>query len=824
MENTMMKMNKILFVSLLILTADIFAQSTNPMDYDATTNNKFYIGTDSSARLGVGIDQAKAISRMLTIKDSGNVGSQTFIPGWMTGFGWGIDADTSKRYTLTIDNLTIRGTLSVYELLLNQIRATNGNLLVTSAGTVDSVAKNKSSFWVTDVTEKNLSPFTTGDIILSQGTSMSGLTWDSTGNIVNNSYLIKRLIFVVDSTSGRKVYVSNAPGAPTQKNSISKGDVFCRIGNKTDANRMGFIGLFADDQYSPYLRISDSVTSWAKYSDPKSVRTQLGKLTGIFDQDFGGRLEGYGLYSNNAYIKGKIIVTNPADFHIEMKWDSIANKPAYFNGPSGKGLFISATNMGYYNSSDYPSSPWRTYMDATGKFYLTGKGSDYLSWNDSVLTIKGAITLTNTIAVDKITGLGGLAYLSSIGLDNVTDGSIYARVLKTDISSGHIKLSESVGTIDDIKNGTYAKVLSTEIDAGHIKITGSDGTTTVISGGKIQAGTIKGSEIAAGTILTSNLSFTPVQNTNVVAMINASAEGLQITGNKIKIDGTVIFGSGYDPTTKTSSSDVTTIIGNTINTGYINALNVTANSVKSTWVYAGNIGAGQISTGTLDAARIAVGTITSDKLSVNNLSAISANMGTITAGTMDIGNGAFVVTSNGALTATSANIIGTISSSTNNQRATLYGSGITFYDENGSAHTSMYSAGSYHSSFYINGGYSVIASAASTINLSAGVNPSTLSIQSGLLMFDGNNVLTSNSSLNATNLLSGTVPSARLGTGTANNSTFLRGDGTWNVISASSPSTTTLYVASTSGGSATTQLKIRTLNINGTNFSVLVTP
>jgi hypothetical protein len=41
--------------------------------------------------------------------------------------------------------------------------------------------------------------------------------------------------------------------------------------------------------------------------------------------------------------------------------------------------------------------------------------------------------------------------------------------------------------------------------------------------------------------------------------------------------------------------------------------------------------------------------------------------------------------------------------------------------------------------------------------------------------------------LNASNLSSGTVPAARLGSGTANNTTFLRGDNTWQTISMTPP-------------------------------------
>jgi len=158
---------------------------------------------------------------------------------------------------------------------------------------------------------------------------------------------------------------------------------------------------------------------------------------------------------------------------------------------------------------------------------MTGSSTNYVTWDawgelisyvdqkdmdlvdvllggiDGGSIINGTITLS-----DKIYG----------NLDDIADGTSYSKVLTTDISAGHILLSEATGDLDDIVDGsTYGRLLITDISSGHIKLTSS----TVVSGEWYSS---SGVEISASTgidIYGTNMAFTTSKS---VATVSAFAD------------------------------------------------------------------------------------------------------------------------------------------------------------------------------------------------------------------------------------------------------------------------------------------------------------
>jgi len=98
------------------------------------------------------------------------------------------------------------------------------------------------------------------------------------------------------------------------------------------------------------------------------------------------------------------------------------------------------------------------------------------------------------------------------------------------------------------------------------------------------------------------------------------------------------------------------LTANAINADMINALNIVAGSVKSSWVYAGSINANQITAGTISGDRIYGGTITGTTISGNSITGGTITGATISGGTINLGSGNFTVASSGDVFAKSLSI------------------------------------------------------------------------------------------------------------------------------------------------------------------------
>lgn len=226
------------------------------------------------------------------------LGSAGFASGF-AGHGGRFDYNVSRssKSTVEVDDMYVRGRLNVYELVIQQIRATNGNVFVSDSAKIDEAAFiiGTSYELTVDGDTNDYQPFAVGDIIRAQRVNLgSGIqVWQSNMEVLSISPGGNAKKFVASLISG------DAPAA---------GMEFVRLGSSSDSSRRGTIYLTASDSNAPFIDILDGVTSHATFGASGTHKVRLGKLSGISDADF--TMTGYGLYSTNAYLKGIVSVAN----------------------------------------------------------------------------------------------------------------------------------------------------------------------------------------------------------------------------------------------------------------------------------------------------------------------------------------------------------------------------------------------------------------------------------------------------------------------------------------------------------------------------------
>lgn len=214
--------------------------------------------------------------------------SETFVPGFL-GEGFKIWLENGN-WNIECDNLTVRQTMNIFELLIQKIRSVNGAIVVSqSNGKVTAVEDAGTQYKITFGEE--FPTFQEGDLIRCQSWSKNVLKfyWVEVKTAADGYILCDKSEF------------NNVVPAV--------GDEVVQMGNTKNPERQALIYITAQESGHPYIEILNGVKT---KSLSGTNRTRLGDLSNIQDSAFpeGQQPSGSGLYCDNAFLRGIFLLRN----------------------------------------------------------------------------------------------------------------------------------------------------------------------------------------------------------------------------------------------------------------------------------------------------------------------------------------------------------------------------------------------------------------------------------------------------------------------------------------------------------------------------------
>lgn len=303
---------------------------------------------------------------------SGNLGKGDFVSG-MDGTGWRLWMK-NELANLELDSLTVRQTMRIFELLIDRVRSVNGQLVVSAA--------NGKIAAVNDLGNQLLiafemgCDFEAGDFLRCQTFKSSRL----------KHYWVQ--VKETRTTEDGKVWaVLNKEDEGWLNGTAEVGDE-CVLFGSDKKERQGLIFISATDDGLPRIDILNGV----KGRNLKNcLRTRLGALDGIRDDYFPAENQphGYGLYSDNAYLKGDFILRTGVNINT---WVSIVEGKVRSEIDSMRSDFIAG--KGYLANSLFLDglNKWQTENNTTF-FTLGGK---WIWANGNVFSWKGDSAVVGT--------------------------------------------------------------------------------------------------------------------------------------------------------------------------------------------------------------------------------------------------------------------------------------------------------------------------------------------------------------------------------------------------------------------------------------------
>ncbi len=308
-----------------------------------------------------GVIDGSGNAELLTLLVRSLLSSPKFVDGF-DGEGWRIWLEDGLSH-LTIDKLTVRQIMTVFELLIEKIRSVGGQICVSAAnGKIKTVEDLGNSYLISF---EQVNEFVQGDLIRCQ--TFNGGVLKSYWIEVNDS----------DSVEGVEVLKSEFAGQSLPE----PGDECVLMGNTTNKKRQNLILISATEDGQPRIDVLDGVHD-KNFSD--CLRARLGNLDGITDDLFpaDNQPHGNGLYSDNAYLRGTFLLATGED--IKTKFEIVEGKIESMI-EAVRDDFVA--DKGYLNNPAFASGmeKWDTSNETV--FFLVG--NKWIWANNNILSKKG---------------------------------------------------------------------------------------------------------------------------------------------------------------------------------------------------------------------------------------------------------------------------------------------------------------------------------------------------------------------------------------------------------------------------------------------------
>lgn len=255
-----------------------------------------------------------------------SVNSPDFLSGFLNGKGWAIlirevmnvaGAEEKKSYA-EFDEVTIRGALRVFEMIINQLKGEGDNSVFSSMMKVDHVDLENKKIYLDTGGGLLYNPFWVNDCLECQrygGRPSAGNDY----NVTKHYEMVVSGTGMGSDTDGENrldwITYNTFSGNVAD---IKKGDVLVRMDNLTNPDRKGIIMNTTVGAFAPYI----DVLYGAKTDPAGAVKSRVGNLAGIYNTWFGW-LKGFGAFIQNLYAIGEFHFKNGEN--IQTRLDMMEN-------------------------------------------------------------------------------------------------------------------------------------------------------------------------------------------------------------------------------------------------------------------------------------------------------------------------------------------------------------------------------------------------------------------------------------------------------------------------------------------------------------------